>query len=499
MSQFPEYAHYDALGLADLVRRKQLTATEVLAAALARADHINPPLNAIITRFDDVARQSAQHTDPDAPFCGVPFLLKDLLAAYAGQALGSGSRFGLRHIVPTVDSTLVTRFKRAGLVIFGKTATPEFGLSPYTEPASTGITRNPWNTARTPGGSSGGSAAAVAAGIVPMASAGDGGGSIRAPASSCGVFGLKPSRGRNPVGPDLGDHWFGFAQEHAITRSVRDSAALLDATHGALPGASFATPAPAQSFLEATRTAPRHLKIGLSVEPIISRRLHPDCRAAVEKTAQRLRDLGHDVEPFEPRIDSETFIFHYARLLAADTAASIRELEQIAGRTSSYADFELRTRALQQVGRAVSGEELVESMWVMQDIGRRYAGDIARFDAFLSPTLGEPPVLIGALAPTPGQALLMQVSNHLPMGSVAKRREFLLNIGREIFDYTAYTMPANVAGLPSMSVPLDWNADGLPIGTLITGRFGDEATLFSLAAQLEQAYPWFDKRPPLPA
>jgi amidase len=499
MSHFAEYDQYDALGLADLVRRGEVSALGVLEAAISRADQLNPALNAIITRFDDVARHSLRHLDPESPFYGVPFLLKDLLAAYAGQPFSSGSRFGLQHIVASVDSTLVTRHKAAGLVIFGKTATPEFGLSPYTEPAATGITRNPWDPMRTPGGSSGGTAAAVAAGIVPMASAGDGGGSIRSPASSCGVFGLKPSRGRNPVGPDIGDHWFGFAQEHAITRTVRDSAALLDATHGALPGATFAAPPPARSFLEETRLPAGTLKIGFSVEPIISRALHADCRAAVENTAKRLRDLGHEVEPFEPRINSDDFIFHYARLLAADTAMSIRELEHMAGRRAAYGDFELRTRALEQIGRALTGEEIVASLWFMQDLARRYATDIGRYDVFLSATLGEPPIRIGALAPTPGQKLLLQVSNLLPMGKIAKRREFLLGIGREIFDYTAYTMPANVAGLPSMSVPLDWNAEGLPIGTLITGRFGDEATLFRLAAQLEQAHPWADKKPKLPA
>lgn len=495
MERFKEYGHYDGLGLADLVRCGEVSAEALLNEAVARAEALNPQLNALVRVFDEDARRALPTLDPGTPFCGVPFLIKDLLAAYAGQPLGSGSRFG-RYVISTEDSALVQRHKRAGLLIFGKTATPEFGLMPFTEPHSTGIVRNPWDRERTPGGSSGGSAAAVAAGIVPMASAGDGGGSIRAPASSCGLFGLKPSRGRNPVSPG-GDHWFGFAQEHAITRSVRDSAALLDATQGALPGASYAAPSPAQSFLAESQTAPGRLKIGFSVQPIISRGLHSDCRIAVERTAQRLRDLGHEVEAFEPKIDSEHFIFHYARLLAADTAASVREMEIAAGRKSGRQDFEPRTRALVAVGRALTGEEIVESLWAMQEIARDYAAQIGRFDAFLSAALGEPPLRIGALNPTPAQKVLLTLANNLPLGSIAKQRDFLLDNGREIFDYTAYTMPANVAGLPSMSVPLDWNAEGLPIGSLFTARFGDEATLFRLAAQLEAAHPWFKKRPVL--
>jgi len=496
MTVFSEYENYDALGLAELVRKGSVSPDMLLDEAIRRVETLNPSINAVIARFDATARQSLPSLSAEAPFYGVPFLIKDLLADYAGQAMGSGSNFGRRYIVSKADSALVQRHKAAGLVIFGKTATPEFGLTPFTEPVATGITRNPWNTSRTPGGSSGGSAAAVAAGIVPMASAGDGGGSIRAPASSCGLFGLKPSRGRNPVGPDGGDHWFGFAQEHAVTRSVRDSAALLDATQGALPGAWFAAPPPARPFLEEARTAPGKLRIGYSVQPIISRLLHPECRATVEHTVKRLQDLGHVVSPCEPYIDSEDFIFHYARLLAADTAASIREMEQLAGRKAAEDDFEPRTRAMASIGRAINSEEVVESCWALQKMARAYADTIGRFDVFVSAALGEPPIVIGGLAPKLSQRVALRLANSLPLGSISKRREFLLSQGREIFDYTAYTMPANIAGLPSMSVPLDWSVDGLPIGTLFTGRFGDEATLFRLAAQLEQAFPWFDKRPP---
>lgn len=495
MDAFADYDNHDALGLADLIRRGETSAEAVLEAALLRADQRNPPINAVISRFDALARQALKQLDTNAPFYGVPFLIKDLMADYAGQPMGSGSLFGRRHLVSRVDSSLVSRFKSAGLVIFGKTATPEFGLTPFTEPASTGPCRNPWNLNRTPGGSSGGSAAAVAAGIVPMASAGDGGGSIRTPASSCGLFGLKPSRGRNPVGPERGDSWFGIAQEHAITRSVRDSAALLDATQGALAGAWYTAPKPARSFLEETRIEPGRLRIGISVQPLISRSLHPDCRKAVEKTGRLLQDLGHEVSPCEPYVDREEFIFHYSRLLAADTAAAIRSMEQEAGRKSTAEEFEPRTRALADIGNALSSAEVLDAWWGIQRIARAYADTIGRFDVLIGATLGEPPIAIGALAPRGVQKLALRLANNVPLGGVAKRREFLLSQGQEIFDYTSYTMPANIAGLPSMSVPLDWNGDGLPIGTLFTARYGDEATLFRLAAQLEAAQPWFHRRP----
>lgn len=495
MAVFPEYSRYDGVGLAALVRRGEVSPEDLLDSALARLAAVNPEVNAVVATFADKAREARGRQDPASPFYGVPFLIKDLLAAYAGEPLGCGSVFARRHLLPDRHSTLVERLLAGGLTIFGKTATPEFGLMPCTEPVSTGITRNPWALDRTPGGSSGGSAAAVAAGIVPMASAGDGGGSIRTPAASTGLFGLKPSRGRQPVGPRNGEPWFGFAVEHAITRSVRDSAALLDLTAGALPGADHVLGQPALPYADEVNIAPGSLRIAVTLAPVVSQILHPDCRQAVENTAKRLEALGHVVEFSEPPLVSEDFIFHYVRLLAADTAATLREIEQQVGRRAGRDDIEPRTWALIRMGEALTGEELVSSQWALQKITRDYAEWAHGYDVVVSAALGSPPIAVGALKPDFAQKALLTLANTLPLGRIAKQRDFILSNARDIFDYTAYTMPSNAAGLPSMSVPLDWNADGLPIGTLFTARYGDEATLFRLARQLELAYPWGERRP----
>lgn len=495
MPIFPEYSRYDGIGLADLVRRGDVSPDELLDSALARLATVNPEVNAVVATFTDKARNARAAQDPASPFFGVPFLIKDLLAAYAGEPLGCGSVFARRHLLPAQHSTLVERLLAGGLTIFGKTTTPEFGLMPCTEPLSTGITRNPWSLDRTPGGSSGGAAAAVAAGIVPMASAGDGGGSIRTPAASTGLFGLKPSRGRQPVGPRSGEPWFGFAVEHAITRSVRDSAALLDVTAGALPGASFQLGQPVRPYGEEVDIAPGSLRIAVTLAPVVSQVLHPDCRQAVENTAQRLQALGHVVELSEPPLISEDFIFHYVRLLAADTAATLRDLEQQTGRRAGRDEVEPRTWALIRMGEALTGEELVNSQWALQKITRDYAEWANGYDVVVSAALGSPPIAVGALKPDFAQKALLTLANTLPLGRIAKQRDFILSNARDIFDYTAYTMPSNAAGLPSMSVPLDWNTDGLPIGTLFTARYGDEATLFRLARQLELAHPWGERRP----
>lgn len=499
MRVFPEYSRYDGVGLAQLVRRGEVSPDELLDSALARLAAVNPEVNAVVATFADKARTVRSTQDAASPFYGVPFLIKDLLAAYAGEPLGCGSVFARRHLVPSAHSTLVERLLAGGLTIFGKTATPEFGLMPCTEPMSTGITRNPWQTGHTPGGSSGGAAAAVAAGIVPMASAGDGGGSIRTPAASTGLFGLKPSRGRQPVGPRSGEPWYGFAVEHAITRSVRDSAALLDLTAGALPGASFQLGQPDRPYADEVNIAPGRLRIAVTLAPVVSQVLHPDCRQAVENSARRLEALGHHVELSEPSLTTaaaaEDFIFHYVRLLAADTAATLREIEQQVGRRAGRDEIEPRTWALIRMGEALTGEELVSSQWALQKITRDYAEWANGYDVVVSAALGSPPIAIGALRPDFARKALLTLANTLPLGRIAKQRDFILSNARDIFDYTAYTMPSNAAGLPSMSVPLDWSAAGLPIGTLFTARYGDEATLFRLARQLELAHPWSERRP----
>ncbi|MCJ7772177.1 MAG: amidase, partial [Desulfobacterales bacterium] len=292
MGRFKEYDTYDGLGLAELVRKKEISPDEICEEAISRIEALNPKLNAVITKMYDQGRKAVKDQLPDGPFTGVPFLLKDLLAAYAGVPMTSGSK-AFKNYIPDHDSELVRRYKKAGLVILGKTNTPEFGLLGYTEPELHGITRNPWNTDHTPGGSSGGSAAAVASGMVPLASGGDGGGSIRIPASCCGLFGLKVTRGRNPTGPEHGAIWQGAVVEHVISRSVRDSAAILDSICGGDIGAPYYVPNPERPYLKEIEQNPGSLKIAFNTHSPIDTDVHPECVQAVEDTAKLLEKLGH--------------------------------------------------------------------------------------------------------------------------------------------------------------------------------------------------------------
>jgi len=310
METFSDYDRYDGLGLAELIRKGEVSAREVCEAAILRIETLNPALNAVIQPMFDLGRRAVETGLPDGPFRGVPYLLKDLVAAYAGVPLTAGSR-ARRDFIPDRDSELVRRFKQAGLVILGKTNCPEFGLLAVTEPELHGPTRNPWDTGRTPGGSSGGSASAVAAGMTPLASGGDGGGSLRIPASHCGLFGLKPTRGRNPTGPLYGTLWQGAVVEHAITRSVRDSAALLDATCGADAGAPYVIPPPKRPYLEEVSREPGKLKIAFNTRSPIGTEVHPECVRAVEEAARLLEDLGHAVEAAQPDLNGEALAKSY--------------------------------------------------------------------------------------------------------------------------------------------------------------------------------------------
>ena len=494
MNEFKEYGDYDALGLAQLVAEGQISPRELLDEALNRTERVNPKINAVIRPMREQALASLDAGLPSGPFSGVPFLIKDLLAAYAGVPMMNGSRF-FENAVPDADTALVQRFKQAGLVIFGKTATPEFGAVPITEPELTGATRNPWNTEHTPNGSSGGSAAAVAARIVPIASGGDGGGSIRTPAGACNLFGMKPSRGRNPIGPGPGEPWWGFAVEHALSRSVRDSAALLDATHGAIPGAEYSAPAPSESYLESSQRDPQKLRIAYSTSPILGRELDPECKTAVEKTAHDLAALGHDVEEFTPPIAREDFIYAYTVLIAADVAAAISAGEKLLGRRARAQDFELRTWALRKIGRALRADQVATCRWRLQEFAQTWCQALQPYDAFVTSTLVKTPAPIGALDPGAAERLQLKALCHLPIGKIAAQRGMLLDNARALFDYSGMTMPANITGQPSMSVPLAMSKSGLPIGVMFTGRYGDESTLFQLAGQLERSQPWDGRKP----
>ncbi|MBI1745274.1 MAG: amidase [Acidobacteria bacterium] len=475
MSKFDDVLFLDATAQAQLVRQKEIQSIELIEAAIARIEKLNPALNAVITPMFDEARRVARSGVVEGPLAGVPFLLKDLLASYAGVRLTAGSAL-LSDFVPDHDGELVTRLKRAGLIILGKTNTPEFGILPTTEPLFLGASRNPWDTRRTPGGSSGGSAAAVAAGMVAMAHGNDGGGSIRIPASCCGLFGLKPTRARNPLGPDLGDLMSGLVAEHALTRSVRDSAALLDATAGPDLGDPYWAPPPVRPFLDEVKTDPGRLRIAYTTTAPSGAPVHADCVKATQDAANLCADLGHDVVEASPAIPGDLMSPWFVTVYASGCAAAVDFAAHLTGKTPAAEKVEPLTWAIYEMGRKYSAPEYMGAIMGLQCMAREIARFFVNHDVWLTPTLGEPPVPLGTFDSPAEEPLLGLFRSGL---------------------FAPFTPMANFTGQPAMSVPLYWNDEGLPIGAHFIGRFGDEATLFRLAGQLERARPWAMRRPPL--
>jgi amidase len=465
----------DALAQAERVRRREVTPLELLDRAIARSERVNGVLNAVVTPMYDEARRRAAADLPDGPFRGVPFLLKDLFTAYAGVRLSNGAT-ACQALVPRHDSELVRRYKRAGLVVFGKTNTPEFGIPPTTENRLFGATRNPWDPQRSPGGSSGGSAAAVAARVVPMAHGGDGGGSIRIPASACGIFGLKPTRARNPLGPDVGDLLSGLVCEHALTISVRDSAALLDATAGSATGDPYFAPPIERPFLEETARDPGRLRIALSRSALTGVTVHADCVAAVDDAARLCASLGHEIVEAAPSIDPTALARGFIILYAAGAARNVLDVEEAAGMPVNAEMFEPVTWGLAEMGRQLTSADYPLALRQIQQTARQVGKFFESYDVWLTPTLAEPPLPLGTLAATYDD----------PLAGFFRAA-----------DFAPFTPLINATGQPAMSVPLFWNAANLPIGAQFVGRYGDEATLLRLAAQLEQARPWRDRRPPV--
>jgi amidase len=477
VARLPEYERFDGLALADLVRRGEVSAEELLEAALERLDARNPILNAVVLRMEREARAAIAAGLPKGPFAGVPYLVKDL-APCAGTVTTYGLAL-LRSAVADRDSEVVARSRRAGLVLLGKTSTPELGLTTTTEPRHLGPTRNPWRLGRSAGGSSGGAAAAVAAGIVPMAHASDGGGSIRIPASACGLFGLKVTRARTPSGPDFGEGWSGAANDHAITRSVRDSAALLDAIAGPDVGDPYWAPPPARPFLAEVGADPGRLRIAFTAEAWNGQPVDPECRAAVEEAARLCASLGHEVAPGRPEWD-EKARGHAARvIIGAHARAALERIGRALGREIGAEDVEVQTWANAEYGRSRTAADYAHALTVVHRTGRAMARFFTRQDVLLTPTMCRPPYELGPLS----------LSNPDPA-----------SFHQAIASTTAFTSPFNASGSPAMSVPLHWTADGLPVGVQFAAAFGAEATLLRLAAQLEAARPWADRRPPpLPA
>ncbi len=480
---FREYSQYDALGLAELQRRGEVNAEQLLEAAVDRAARINPQLNALVHSFAGRARDQVRDGLPAGPFQGVPFVLKDLMAMYAGEPIRMGSR--AVNITPDYDSEIVRRYKAAGLNIFAKSNTPEFGLIITTEPQLSGPAHNPHRRGYSTGGSSGGSAAAVAAGIVPVAHGGDGGGSIRFPASWCGVFGLKPSRGRNPMGPDLGEDWQGAVAEHVLSRSVRDSAAMLDCTSGPEIGAPYDIAPPQGSFLQAAGRDPKPLRIALCKEPLVATDVDPEVLAGLERTAEQLAVLGHRVEEVELTVDRDQLWRDFLVVVGAEVAGLLRRLQQTYP-GSDIRRCEAATKNLAMMGRSFSAADLVSARYGWHQVQRAAGELLSDYDVLLCPTTPTAAVPHGQLPPSPWEAAQMVASHRLNMGRLLMRSGIVEKMALPVLGKMAYTLLGNVTGLPCMSVPLCQTADGLPFGMQFIAGMCREELLFSLAGQLER-------------
>ncbi|HEY1560846.1 MAG TPA: amidase family protein [Caulobacteraceae bacterium] len=468
---FAEYASYDGVGLAALVRKGEVSPADLVEAAIERIERNNEKLNAVVFKAYDEARAAAKSALPDGPFKGVPFLIKDLGQPVAGWPRTGGSRF-MRDVVDDADGSLVSLYRASGAILLGKTNTPEFGITGTTESAYLGPCRTPWNPDHISGGSSGGSAAATAAGMVPLAHASDGLGSIRIPAACCGLFGLKITRDRNPIMPDT--NAYGNTVEHVVSRTVRDSAVMLDHTGVPVPGAPYPEPPKARPYGDEVGASPGRLKIAFSAETPREREIDPEVRDALLATADLLRRLGHDVEERGLGIDYLSFYRETGRAGSAAFAADVdRWIERI-GREPQEDEFEPLTWASLNAGRRVTGAQAMQSMIDRRLWGRRINAFFETCDVYLTPVMGMPPPPIGWI------------------DTVAlEPRE----VNRRQAQAFPYTPPFNVSGQPSMSVPLAMSSAGLPIGMMFTGRYADEATLFRLAGQLEKEAPWKDRRP----
>jgi amidase len=486
----------DATALADRVRRGEVHPSELVEQAIAAIERVNPRLNAVVHRMYDQARAAAKQELPDGPFRGVPFVVKDLDGWLAGEPYTQSCRM-TRSFVPGEDAEVIARMKRTGVVIVGKTNTPELGLVGVTEPELRGATRNPWSLDHTPGGSSGGTAAIVASRAVTMGHGGDGGGSIRIPSSACGLFGLKPTRARNPLGPHTGEGWGGYVQQGVLTRSVRDCAAMLDATCGPEVGAPYASPPRERPYIEEVRRAPRKLRIAFSTGSQLGRDTHADVKAAVKDAAALCAKLGHQLDEVALPIDRDALVAAYFAQVAVGTAAGIEQTARWAGRSPTPADFEPTTWLLGTIGRKLPAIELQRSRDACQAAGRTLGRFFQRYDLFLDGTLAYPPVRVGELALKPAERVALAALRVVSPRFVLD--QLLATMGANALDKTPNTQVANQTGLPAMSVPLAWNGDGLPIGVQFMAPFGDEATLFQLAAQLEAERPWIGRVPPVSA
>ncbi|HEY7521924.1 MAG TPA: amidase [Methylomirabilota bacterium] len=475
MAGFAEYERYDGLGLAGLVKARHVSPEELLEAAIARVEARNPAVNAVTMPLHDYARGAIAAGLPDGPFRGVPFLMKDLTAPIAGVPMTRSCRYYADAPPPAADSSHVERLKRAGLVIFGRTNTCELGLSLTCEPQLHGPTRNPWDPSRISGGSSGGAAAAVAARMLPMAHATDGFGSIRAPAACCGLVGLKPTRGRNTFAPYTGEGLGGLSAEHAVTLSVRDSAALLDATAGPGAGDPYVAPPPARPFLAEVGADPGRLRIAFTSVAPNGAKLDAESLRALAETVKLCADLGHEVEEANPPIEGDAVVPTFLTLAAANTVVNLAG-NPARGRPAREDEVERITWATAKLGERTASADYVRATQTAHRLGRQMAAFHAQWDVLLTPGLATPPV---------------------PLGFIDMMMDDLEEYWRRVFHFSPFTVWFNITGQPAMMLPLGRASTGMPMATQVVGRYGDEATVFRLGAQLEAARPWFDRKPPL--
>lgn len=491
---FDAYEQTDATGLAALVRAGEVTPSELVEEAITRIEARDGELNAVVYRRFAEARERAAGELPDGPLRGVPYLLKDLHVMDAGHPTGSGTRLLQEH-AHREDSHMVQRLRAAGVVILGHTNTPEFGIMGITEPRVHGPTRNPWNPEHTSGGSSGGSGAAVAGGYVPACHASDGGGSIRIPASHCGLVGLKPTRGRTPMGPHVGEGWQGLSIEHALTRTVRDTALLLDVEAGLEPGAPSQVVPPERPFVQEVGRDPGKLRIAFTTDALFAGANHADCVAAVEDAAAAARALGHEVEVASPQLDLEALRMAYFVFVTAGVAQDVEETAAAAGVSPRPADFEPSTWLFRSIGMALSARDVEAARRTVHRAGFEVARFFETHDLWLTATCARPPAKVGELYPDASKERLMRVLRYLGTKSVILRA--LDGLVDEALSATPNTQLANLLGVPAISLPLFWNEAGLPIGSQWIAPFAREDRLIQLASQLEQSRPWADRRPAL--
>lgn len=472
--QVSEYLAQDGVGLGQLVNKGEVKPTELLEIAIGLIEKHNPALNGVVQKAYDMARKAAEGGLPKGPFAGVPFLLKDINALCVGLSTRQASRL-FADVADDHDSELTTRYKKAGFNILAKTNAPEFGILPTTESLFYGPARNPWNTDHSTGGSSGGSAAMVASGCVPLAHANDGGGSIRIPASACGLVGLKPTRARNPLGPDLGDALGGLVCDHVVSRSMRDTAYALDATAGPDIGDPYWAPPPARPFVEALEGVKRPLRIAVAKTDFMGNPLHPECVAAIEKTAKTLESLGHHLDEGMPAAPADMVTQAFMTLWTAGMAALAQGSALMGGKMAGPDTLEPMTLALVEAASKTTAAEYVIAQVMLQRISRFIAQFFEGVDVLLTTTLTRPPEKIG----------FFDVTSPDYVGTLTKAGDY---VNTPVFNFT---------GQPAISLPLHQSADGLPVGVQIVGRFGAEDTLIGLGADLERAMPWAGRKPPI--